>query len=37
MIILSPKNSDQLIQLPRTFPRVMGIALEGDEMAVATR
>ncbi|MBK7506028.1 MAG: TIGR03032 family protein [Bacteroidetes bacterium] len=37
LIILSPKNSDQLIQLPRTFPRVMGIALEGDEMAVATK
>ena len=37
LIIMSPKNSDQMIQLPRNFQRVMGIALDGDEMAVATK
>lgn len=37
LIIISPKNNQQLIQLPRTFPRVMGIAIDGDEMAVATK
>jgi uncharacterized protein (TIGR03032 family) len=39
VIFLSPKNEDQLIQLPRTFNKPMGIALleEPDKMAVACK
>ncbi|MEO1263738.1 MAG: TIGR03032 family protein [Bacteroidota bacterium] len=37
VILLSPKNEDKLIQLPRTFNKAMGIALDGDKMAVACR
>lgn len=39
VIFLSPKNEDQLIQLPRTFEKPMGIALleESDKMAVACK
>ncbi len=39
VIFLSPKNEDQLIQLPRTFEKPMGIALleEPDKMALACK
>jgi uncharacterized protein (TIGR03032 family) len=39
IIFLSPKNEDQLIQLPRTFEKPMGIAVldEPDKMAVACK
>jgi uncharacterized protein (TIGR03032 family) len=39
VIFLSPKNEDQLIQLPRTFEKPMGIALleNPDKMAVACK
>ena len=39
VIFLSPKNEDQLIQLPRTFEKPMGIAIleELDKMAVACK
>ncbi|NTV84356.1 MAG: TIGR03032 family protein, partial [Bacteroidales bacterium] len=39
VIFLSPKNEDQLIQLPRTFSKPMGIAMldEPDKMAVACK
>jgi uncharacterized protein (TIGR03032 family) len=36
LILLCPKNEDQITQLPRNFQRPMGIALEGDRMAIAT-
>jgi uncharacterized protein (TIGR03032 family) len=39
VIFLSPKNEDQLIQLPRTFAKPMGIALleEPDKLALACK
>lgn len=39
VIFLSPKNEDQLVQLPRTFEKPMGIALleDPDKMAVACK
>lgn len=39
VIFLSPKNEEQLIQLPRSFEKPMGIALseEPDKMAVACK
>jgi uncharacterized protein (TIGR03032 family) len=39
VIFLSPKNEEQLVQLPRTFPKPMGIALmdRPDKMAVACK
>ncbi len=39
IIFLSPKNEDQLIQLPRSFEKPMGIALHDnqDKMAVACK
>ena len=36
VIVLSPVDEDKLIQLPRTFPTAMGIAHDGDRLAVAT-
>jgi uncharacterized protein (TIGR03032 family) len=37
VVFLSPKNSDKLVQLPRTFAKAMGIALDGDKMAIACK
>jgi len=39
VIFLSPKNEEQLVQLPRTFNKPMGIALmdEPDKMALACK
>ena len=37
VIILSPNEEDKLIQLPRTFPTAMGMAQEGNRLAVATK
>lgn len=39
VIFLSPKNDEQLVQLPRTFSKPMGIALleDPDKMAVACK
>ena len=37
VIFISPRNEDKLIQLPRTFDKAMGIAIEGDKMAIACR
>ncbi len=39
VVMLSPKNAESLIQLPRTFAKPMGIALseEGDKMAIACK
>lgn len=37
VIFISPKNKEDLVQLPRTFNKAMGVALDGDKMAVATK
>jgi uncharacterized protein (TIGR03032 family) len=37
VIFISPKNENELIQLPRTFHRPMGMSIEGDKMAIATK
>ncbi len=39
VVMLSPKNEDSLIQLPRTFAKPMGIALtdNGNKMAIACK
>jgi len=37
VVFISPKNEEELVQLPRTFHKAMGIALRGDKMAVATK
>ncbi len=36
LIFVSATNDQQLVQLPRTFKRAMGVALKEDKMAVAT-
>lgn len=35
VIFLSPQDEETLVQLPRNFAKPMGIALEGEKMAVA--
>lgn len=37
VIMLSPKNRDELVQLPRNFAKPMGIARLGNKLAIATR
>ncbi|MFK7932990.1 MAG: TIGR03032 family protein [Saprospiraceae bacterium] len=37
VVLISAKNNEELVQLPRTFIKAMGIALAGDRMAVATK
>ncbi len=36
VVFISPKDHEKLVQLPRTFKKPMGIALDQDRMAVAT-
>lgn len=36
VVFVSATNTQQLIQLPRTFKRAMGIAVKGNKMAIAT-
>lgn len=36
VVFLSARDTEKLIQLPRTFKKAMGIALEGPKMAIAT-
>ncbi|MEM7551197.1 MAG: TIGR03032 family protein [Bacteroidota bacterium] len=36
LVLISPKNREELIQLPRNFPRPMGIAVKGNKMAIAS-
>lgn len=36
VIFISPKDRDYLIQLPRQFTKPMGMALQGNKMALAT-
>lgn len=37
VVLLSSVDGNRLMQLPRSFQRPMGIALEGDRMAIATQ
>lgn len=39
IVFISPKDNDHLVQLPRTFPKPMGIALDdnGEKMALACK
>jgi len=37
VIILSPTDGDKLMQLPRTFPTAMGMAIDDNRLAVATK
>lgn len=37
VVIISPKNNEYLVQLPRTFPKAMGVTLAGRKMAIATK
>ncbi len=37
VIFISPKDENHLVQLPRTFHKPMGIAIEGNRMAIATK
>ncbi len=37
VIFLSPQSEDKIIQLPRSFKKAMGIAIENDEMVVACK
>ena len=36
VILISPKDRDHLVQLPRQFSKPMGMALQGNKMALAT-
>lgn len=36
VIFISPKDRDHLVQLPRQFSKPMGMALQGNKMALAT-
>ncbi len=36
VIFISPKNEEELVQLPRTFKRAMGLTIQGEKMAIAT-
>ncbi len=37
VIFISAKDEDNLVQLPRTFKKAMGLAIDGDKMGVATQ
>lgn len=37
VVIFSAKDKNQLIQLPRTYPKPMGMAKEGNKWAIATQ
>lgn len=37
LVLISALNQEELVQLPRTFQKPMGIAVQGDQMAVATQ
>ena len=37
LIMICATDNDNLVQLPRTFDRPMGVALKGDHMAIACR
>ncbi|MBN4081533.1 TIGR03032 family protein [bacterium AH-315-C07] len=37
VIFLSAVDDNKLVQLPRTFDKAMGVAIEGDKLAIATK
>ena len=37
VVFISPKDANQLIQLPRNFVKAMGIAIDGNKMALALK
>ncbi|MFC2100267.1 TIGR03032 family protein [Bacteroidota bacterium] len=37
VIFISAKNNEELIQLPRTFNKAMGLAVNGDKLGIATK
>jgi len=37
VIFISPKNSEELVQLPRTFEKAMGLAFKEDMVGIATK
>jgi len=37
VIFISARDEDNLVQLPRTFEKAMGLAIHGDKMGVATK
>lgn len=37
VIVISQRNAEELVQLPRTFHKAMGIAVKEDRMAIATK
>lgn len=37
IVLISPRSAEDLVQLPRTFVKAMGIAVQDDRMAVATK
>ncbi|MEO9851144.1 MAG: TIGR03032 family protein [Reichenbachiella sp.] len=37
LVTISPKDENSLISLPRTFEKPMGVALDGDRMAIACK
>ena len=36
VVFISPKNNEELVQLPRTFKRPMGLTVKDSKMAIAT-
>jgi len=36
VVLISPRNEEELVQLPRNFPKPMGLAVDGNRMAIAT-
>lgn len=37
VVLISPKNAEELVQLPRTFHSPMGMALKENKLAIATK
>lgn len=37
VVLISAKNKEELVQLPRTFESPMGMALKGNKLAIATK
>ena len=37
VVLISPKNAEELVQLPRTFHSPMGMALKDNKLAIATK
>jgi len=37
VVLISPYNNDKTVQLPRTFPSAMGMAVRGNSLAIAAK